>query len=280
MTTATAVHFDLGSAPADSASPLWTSRPTFVGIAADLFAPTGLVETLDRVVGLVRRTFDCDGAGVVLTADGRGSAATAASAADAKRAETLQVEHRQGPGFDAMSERQPVASSELRFDSRWRFWAPQAAALGFRSVLSLVLEDGDPFGAVTLYSRRPSFFSTECLAPELGFAQQASIAIVVAVEREQLMRARDSRGIVGQAQGILMERYQLTADQAFAVLRRYSSHLNQKLRLIAERVISDRSLPDLDLVGFLPRHGLGRQEPGGGRPTPSTLHGVVTGHGN
>ena len=142
--------------------------------------------------------------------------------------------------------------------------------MGFRSVLSLVLADGDPFGAVTLYSRRPSFFSTESLAPELGFAQQASIAIIVAVEREQLVRARDSRGIVGQAQGILMERYHITADQAFAVLRRYSSPLNQKLRLIAERIVSDRSLPDLDLIG-LP-HDLARPATGAGRRPARAIH--------
>lgn len=253
--TAAAVHPDVESPPDHTASRALASRPNVIGIAPDLFAPTTLGDTLGSVVGLARRTFDCDGAGVVLPAGGRGSAITVASTADAKQADALQVEHHQGPGFDAIAGRQPVVSPELRFDSRWRFWAPQAAHLGFRSVLSLVLADGDPIGAVTLYSRRPSFFNTEFLAAELGFAQQASIAIVVAVEREQLVRARDSRGIVGQAQGILMERYHLTADQAFAVLRRYSSNLNQKLRLIAERIVSDRGLPELDLIG-LP-HDLG-----------------------
>ena len=141
---------------------------------------------------------------------------------------------------------QPIVSSELRFESRWRFWSPKAADLGFRSVLSLALTDGDPFGAVTLYSRRPSFFGTESVAAQQAFAQQASIAITVAVEREQLGQARDSRGVVGQAQGIVMERYQVTADEAFAVLRRYSSHLNLRLRLVAERLIADRNLPELD----------------------------------
>ena len=110
----------------------------------------------------------------------------------------------------------------------------------------MVLTDGDPFGALTLYSRRPSFFRAESVAVQRAFAQQASIAITVAVERAQLVQARDSRGLVGQAQGILMERYQFTAEQAFAVLRRYSSHLNQKLRVVAERVVADRSLPELD----------------------------------
>jgi hypothetical protein len=118
-------------------------------------------------------------------------------------------------------------------------------------VLSLALTDGDPFGAVTLYSQRPADFGTESLAPGLAFAQQASIAITVAVEREQLLKAADSRGIVGQAQGILMERYQITSDQAFALIRRSSAALDQKLRWIAERIIAGRSLPDIDRYALL-----------------------------
>jgi GAF domain-containing protein len=248
MTAVAAVHLDRQPAAEDTTGPASTPPDHFVGMASDLFASRGLAETLNTVVGVARRTFGCDGAGVVLTAAG-GFVATAASTAGATQADALQVEHHQGPGIDAINARQPVVSAELRFDSRWRFWAPQAADLGFRSVLSLVLADGDPFGAMNLYSRRPSFFRHQSLTSGLGFVQQAAIAIAVAVEREQLVRARDSRGIIGQAQGILMERYDISADQAFAVLRRYSSHLNQKLRLIAQRIVSDRGLPELDLMG-------------------------------
>jgi hypothetical protein len=47
-----------------------------------------------------------------------------------------------------------------------------------------------------------------------------------------------------------MERYRISADQAFAVIRHSSSALNQKLRFIAERIVGGRSLPDIDLVGL------------------------------
>ena len=244
--TTTAVA-DLETAPREIVGQTSASTARLVGIVPDLFAPTRPAETLQTVVSLARRTFGCDGAGVVLTAKGGGSTAAVASGSDAVQADAMQVEYHQGPAFEAIAGRRPVTSSELRFDSRWRFWSPKAADLGFRSVWSLTLGDDVPFGALTLYSRRPSFFRGESLIPELSFAQQVSVAITVAVEREQLVRARDSRGIVGQAQGILMERYQITADQAFALLRRYSSHLNQKLRLVAEQIVNDRSLPELKL---------------------------------
>jgi len=246
MTTEALVRSDVESGAVDAPPPAPRSAGLGHG-ALDPFALTSVAETLDLVVGLAQRTFGADGAGILLAADG-GLASTAASGAQARRADVLQVDHHQGPGFHAVKGRQPVISPELRFDSRWRFWAPQAADLGLRSVLSLALTDGDPFGAVTLYSTRPSFFSTESLAPGLGFAGQASIAITAAVAREQLFRAADSRGIIGQAQGILMERYHISADQAFTVIRRCSSAFNQRLRSIAERIIGGRNLPDIDVI--------------------------------
>jgi transcriptional regulator with GAF, ATPase, and Fis domain len=214
-------------------------------VAQELFAQTTLEATLDTTATFGCQLLGCDAAAILLGSEKSGTTAAAASHPDARRADALQLEARQGPGLQAMARRQPVISTELRFDSRWRFWAPQAAHLGFRSVLSLGLADGDTTGALNLYSRRASFFHSHDLALGQMFARHASIALAIAAEREQLLRAVDSRGVVGQAQGILMERYNVTADQAFTVLGRYSSHLNLKLRLVAELVIRDRSLPDV-----------------------------------
>ena len=250
MTAATALHRDLELVIDGPADPAAVHSTDLFGMLPDLFAPTSPAGTLQTVANLARRAFGCDGAGIILTAEDGSFRAATASGTDAARADAMQVEDHQGPAFGAIAGWQPVASAELRFDSRWRFWGPKAADLGFRSVMSLALADGDSFGALSLYSRRPSRFGVESAASELAFAQQASLAITVAVEREQLLRARDSRGIVGQAQGILMERFEISADQAFAVLRRYSSHLNQKLRLVAEQVVRDRVLPGLDRIGL------------------------------
>jgi AmiR/NasT family two-component response regulator len=53
----------------------------------------------------------------------------------------------------------------------------------------------------------------------------------------------DARKLVGQAMGILMERFDLDGDQAFAVLRRYSQDTNTKLRDVAQQLIDTRKLP-------------------------------------
>jgi AmiR/NasT family two-component response regulator len=53
----------------------------------------------------------------------------------------------------------------------------------------------------------------------------------------------DARKLVGQAMGILMERYDLDADRAFKVLQRYSQSTNTKLRDVAQQLIDTRRLP-------------------------------------
>jgi transcriptional regulator with GAF, ATPase, and Fis domain len=221
--------------------------PGLVGIAPELFAPGKFSDTLNTVVARAQHTFGCDAASVILIADGTSYVAAAASTEEAGRADGFQIEHYEGPGLDAITEFQAVTATDLRLDSRWRFWAPLAAGLGFQSVLSLALTDDGPLGSLTLYYRSPSSFDAALLAAGRAFGHQVSVAIAVAVEREQLVRARDSRTVVGQATGVLMERHGVSADEAVAMLRRYSSHSNQKLRLIAGQVVSDRTLCELIL---------------------------------
>ena len=69
-----------------------------------------------------------------------------------------------------------------------------------------------------------------------------------ASERERsdnLQSALGSREIIGQAQGILMEREKITAEQAFNLLRQSSQHLNRKLRDVAQDLVDTGETPDL-----------------------------------
>jgi AmiR/NasT family two-component response regulator len=50
--------------------------------------------------------------------------------------------------------------------------------------------------------------------------------------------------VIGQAQGILMERFDLTSDQAFDYLRRASSNSNRKVAVVAAEIAQSRRLPD------------------------------------
>ena len=76
-----------------------------------------------------------------------------------------------------------------------------------------------------------------------AFAHHASLACRVVTERDNSNRAVAARHRVGLAQGILMTRRQLTADQAFTLLKRHSQNSNVKLRTIAQTVIQTGDLP-------------------------------------
>ena len=52
--------------------------------------------------------------------------------------------------------------------------------------------------------------------------------------------------MIGLAQGILMQIYDLSVDQSFELLVRYSSHSNTKLSEVAEHVVEHRALPESD----------------------------------
>jgi AmiR/NasT family two-component response regulator len=57
---------------------------------------------------------------------------------------------------------------------------------------------------------------------------------------EQLRSALNSRDVIGQAKGILMERFDVDAMRAFDMLRELSQTMNIRLAEIAQRVVDTR----------------------------------------
>jgi len=96
---------------------------------------------------------------------------------------------------------------------------------------------GDTFGSLNLYGRHAGAFSEESEHVGLLFAAHAALAFAAARTQSGLTRSVATRQVIGQAQGILMERHQLTADQAFALLIRTSQHANIKFRDLADQLV-------------------------------------------
>ena len=104
---------------------------------------------------------------------------------------------------------------------------------------------------LNLYAPLPAAFGATDRAQASLFAVLAHIALATAQERtdnieraDNLVIALRTRELIGQAQGILIERERITADQAFDVLRRASQHMNIKLRTVAETLIETGETPD------------------------------------
>jgi GAF domain-containing protein len=113
----------------------------------------------------------------VLMVRGRRITVGAASDLDVRRAEELQLDASEGPGVEAILTGGSFIGDDLRLDSRWRFWGPRAAAVGWLSALTVSLADGDTFGSLTLYSRQVCSFSPADLAVAEAFAEHAAHAL-------------------------------------------------------------------------------------------------------
>lgn len=176
----------------------------------------------------------------------------------AERLDQVQYHHGEGPCVESARPDGPAVgwSQDLGRDPRWPAFGPAAARHGYHSVLATsLLPDARPprlSGALNIYSRTPGAFDARSIDVALLLATHASLALahtraVAAAELEaaHLRRAVDSRDVIGQAKGILMQRRGITADEAFDVLRRASQDLNVKLADLAKTLASRHTEVDL-----------------------------------
>ena len=142
----------------------------------------------------------------------------------------VQYDTGEGPCLSAVYEQQTVHVPDMTAEHRWPLFTRRTAELGVLSMLSFQLYvQQDNLGALNLYADHRHAFTDDSEHVGLLFASHAAVAMSGAHKSEHLQKAITARDLIGQAKGILMERHQLTADQAFAVLSRASQHTNTKL---------------------------------------------------
>lgn len=222
---------------------------TLAEVAEALFAPGTVEATLQRVVALAVATVSgCDVAGIFLV-ENEQVTTSACSDRLVLELDGLQFEYDEGPCLDAVSEADTFYAEDLAGDPRWPRFGPAAAAAGMRSLLAFRLQSGR-LSALNLYGREPGAFGAFDRATGLLFSKLAGIALASAEERhEGDVRAQNledglrTREVIGQAQGILMERERITADEAFAVLRQASQRMNIKLREVAQTLVETGTTP-------------------------------------
>ena len=98
---------------------------------------------------------------------------------------------------------------------------------------------GETLGALNVYSEQPEAFGDESRTLGLIFAAHSSVAWNSARREEQFRQALSSRDVIGQAKGMIMERYRVDAVQAFELLRKLSQDSNVPLIKIATSLVSD-----------------------------------------
>jgi GAF domain-containing protein len=169
------------------------------------------------------------------------TAQTAPLVADVDRA---QYEAGEGPCLTSLREEVTVRADDLSTDERWPRFAQAALALGVRAMLSFQLfVEGDNLGALNIYRTEPDGFDEQAESAGLLLASHAAVALADARVEHHLRMALESRDVIGQAKGILMERYRFGAQHAFEMLLVLSQHRHQKLRDLAEEIAATGEVP-------------------------------------
>ncbi len=201
-------------------------------------------EAIGQIVQLALDSVDCEYASVTLVhADG--SLETVASSHPVvDQADALQYELSEGPCLTAAEVNGLFVVPETATDPRWPNWGPKAAALGLHSILSVHLfTDRQTLGALNLYARPSYQYTEDDIEAAQVVAAHASVGLARSRTEQNLWHAVDSRHVIGQAQGVLMERFTITAEQAFGVLKRYSQNHNTKLHEVAVILLRTGELP-------------------------------------
>ena len=184
----------------------------------------------------------CDGVGLSFVRARKVVETVANTSQMAFDADQLQYECGEGPCLDSIWEHRTVLSPSLATDGRWPTWGPRVVQeTEAQSVLAFQLfTHGDTLGALNLYSRTQDAFNEAARDEGLAIATHVAIAVSAAQQIHNLTIGMDTRTVIGQATGILMERFDLDAGRSFSVLTRMSSQQNVKLRELAQQIVDHR----------------------------------------
>jgi anti-anti-sigma factor len=205
-----------------------------IAIPADLDVVDG---ALRLVVALARATVEgADGVSVSLERHGR---LTTVAATDQiiLEMDSDQYATGEGPCLDAYAEGRWFHVESLAAETRWPSFIPRARELGINAILSNPLLTAErPVGAINIYSRTRSAFSEKeqelaaVIASEASnILQSAGVDVSDDLPTERFRDALESRQVIARAEGVLMERDGVSAEDAFSALRNFSRHINRPL---------------------------------------------------
>jgi GAF domain-containing protein len=218
---------------------------TAVGLLTRLlFSEEGLNGTMRRIADLAVAAIPACDSSSVTQIDGQRILLRAGTDDLSERLDALQYDGDDGPCVEAIKTGRPTKIESVDAEVRWPAFTRRAAEAGLQSSFSVPLRVGGRLvGALNLYSLASPFLPPDELVSE-QFAHQAAITLAnaEAFQRTQdlvanLRIALESRDVIGQAKGIIMERERITSDRAFEVLRSVSQSRNVKVRDLAQQVV-------------------------------------------
>ena len=210
------------------------------------FGELSVEDAIREIVHTTHAMFDVDGAGLMLADADQHLRIVAASDDRFRHLEELQIRHQQGPCLDAFETKQLIGAEDLTADPRWPAFRDAALARRVRAVLASPLPyNQDAVGVVAVLSedRRP--WSPEGELALLAFTDLAALLVASMMQSEeqtglalQLQGALDSRQVIEQAKGVLMERHGLSPRDAYDQLRSRARSQRRKLGVLSAEVVA------------------------------------------
>ena len=183
-------------------------------------------------------------AGVTITRNARHIDTPAATHKWPILLDEIQQRHREGPCLTSAWEEKTIHVADLEADDRFPLYRQDALEqTPVRSVMAFqMFIAGETMGALNVYADEPHAFGQQSRDIGLIFAAHSSVAWNSARRDEQFKRALASRDTIGQAKGMIMERYGVDAVQAFEVLRKLSQDSNVPLVQVATQLVTKAQL--------------------------------------
>ena len=205
-------------------------------------APRSVEEVLSGVTAAAKELIPgADTAGVLLIGKGGKFESIAGTSELPYRLDELQMKFSEGPCVEAALDELIVRTEDFRSEHRWPRYSAAVVEIGVLSGLSFKLYTADrTAGALNLFSFQPKAFDAEDETTGVVLASHGAAAILASRQGEQLESALSTRDRIGQAKGIIMERFGVDDVQAFEMLRRLSQDSNTRLIEVAQRVIDTR----------------------------------------
>jgi transcriptional regulator with GAF, ATPase, and Fis domain len=151
-----------------------------------------------------------------------------------------QYELQEGPCYAAAMGQETISVSfDMERDGRWPCYGPIAAQAGVHAQMGVLLaEDASTRTGLNVYASEPHDFDDASVEVAELFASHAAVAMGYVQAVRTLGEAVTSRQVIGEAVGIVMERYQIDDERAFQFLVRTSQDSNVKLREVAAQIVA------------------------------------------
>ncbi len=223
----------------------------FADLAIELQDHRTLSKAVDQVVEFAITAVGCDSANLLFVHHAGRIEAMASTDATAERIAQIVVEFGEGPALDLPAEPgSQIVVHDVKAETRWPRWSRELVGLGVHSALCTRLAtNASLIGALNLYAREPLGFNSNDVAVAHILARHASVALAASRQQYVFAQEIDARKRIGQAQGILMERFGLDSDQAFELLSRYARKHRMRLIETAQVLVAGRELPRVPDAG-------------------------------